>query len=74
MLSSMQRRSGGHLENPRRLGLDLFTNQRMEPFARGEVHLDAEAFFQQPFGCHQIEGAEAAARVVVYEKVESLLA
>lgn len=46
VVNAQQRRAGSHLEDSRCLGLDLFTNQRVEPFARGEVHLDAKALFQ----------------------------
>src|SRR5258708_2796468 len=49
VMDTQQRRARSHLENPHGLGLNLFTNERMEPIARGEVHLDAKPFFQQSF-------------------------
>ena len=58
-----------HLEYPRRLGLDLFTYQRMEPFAGGEVNFDTEALLQQPLGCHQVQGIEVPARVIVDKNI-----
>ena len=53
--------SAGHLENPRRLGLDLFTYQRMEPFAGGKIDLDTEALLKQSLGRHQIQRIESPA-------------
>src|SRR5438105_1147458 len=70
VLDAQQGRARRHLENPRRLGLDLFTNQWMEPVAGGDIDLNAETFFQQSFGCDQIQHAKSSARVVVQEKVD----
>jgi len=62
------------LENPRRLGLDLFTYQRMEPFAGGKIDLDTEALLKQSLGRHQIQGIESPARVIADKISTSLLA
>jgi hypothetical protein len=35
------------LEDPRRFGLDLFSNQGVQALARREIDLDAEAFLKQ---------------------------
>jgi hypothetical protein len=50
---AQERGACGHLENPRRLGLDLFAYQRVQPFAGGEVDLDPEAFVKQSLGRHR---------------------
>ena len=49
------------LENPRRLGFDLFAYQRMEPFAGGKINLDTEALLKQSLGRHQIQRIEPPA-------------
>ena len=73
VVDAQQRRACGHLENPRRLGLDLFTYQRMEPFAGGKINLDTEALLKQSLGRHQIQGIESPARVIVDKKISRSL-
>ena len=46
VLDAQQGRARRHLEDPRRLGLDPFTDQWMEPVARGDIDLNAKTFFQ----------------------------
>src|SRR5882672_9446394 len=65
VVDAQQRGARGYLENPRRLGLDLFAYQRMEPFAGGKINLDTEALLKQSLGRHQIQGIESPARVIV---------
>src|SRR3954454_13966243 len=59
--------NGGILEHPCRLGLEPFTNQGMKPVACGEMHFDVSTFFQQAFGCDQIQHVEPSALFVVQE-------
>ncbi len=60
-MNAQQRRAAGHLENPRRLGLNLLSYQRVEPFAGGEIDLDAQTFLEQPLGSDEVQRIEASA-------------
>jgi hypothetical protein len=61
VVDARQGRADYHSENPRRLGLDLFSDQRVEPFARGEIDRDVKALLEQSLGRHQVQGVEAPA-------------
>jgi hypothetical protein len=52
IVDAQQWRAGNHLENPRRLGLDLFAYQRVKSLASREIDLDTQALFQQSLGRH----------------------
>jgi hypothetical protein len=41
----------------------------VEPFAGGKIDLDAEAFLDQSFRGHQVQGVEAPAGVIIDEKI-----
>jgi hypothetical protein len=68
-VDAQQRRADCHLENPRRLNLDLLSYQGVEPLAGGEIDLDAEVLLDQSLGGHQIQGIETPAGVIVDEKI-----
>src|ERR1700686_1057429 len=70
VVDAQQGRARGHLEYPRRLGLDLFAYQRVEPFAGGEVDLDTEALLKQSLGRHQVQRIEPSARVMVDKEID----
>jgi hypothetical protein len=59
-----------YLENPRRLGLDLFAYQRMQPLAGGEINLDMEALLKQSLGRYQVQGVKSPARVMIDENID----
>ena len=69
VVDTQQRGARGHLENPRRLGLDLFAYQRMEALAGGEIYLDTQALLEQSLGRHQIQRIEPSARVIIDKNI-----
>jgi len=73
VVDAEQRRPGGHLENPRGLGLDLFADQRMQPLTGGEINPDAEPLLKQSLGCHQVQGVEAPTGIMVDKKIDVAL-
>ena len=41
----------------------------MEPLTGGKIDLDTEALLKQSLGCHQVQGIEPSARVIVDKNI-----
>ena len=70
VVDAQQRRTAGHLENPRRLCFNLLSYQRVEPFASGEIDLNTQALLEQALGCYQVQRIEPSAGVIIDKKID----
>jgi hypothetical protein len=70
VVDAQQRRAACHLENPRRLCLNLLSYQRVKPFAGGEIDLDRQTLLEQALSCHQVQCIEPAAGIVIDKKID----
>ena len=58
------------LEDPDGLGLDLLSDQWVQPVPGGQIDFNPHALLKQPLGGYQIKGIELAAGVVVEKEIK----
>src|SRR4029079_8347671 len=62
--------TGPASKNSRSLSFNPLANKRVQPFARGQVHVDSQTFLEQTLAGDQVKRVEFAAGVVINEQVQ----